>query len=70
MSAEREDAESEAVSGAAALGRLGVRASGGVEFVYPTNGSVGYWRSYVRINGRTAGQLALEVIAARKGSVT
>jgi hypothetical protein len=64
MSMSRADAESEAKSGAEALGRLGVVATHGVEYVHSPNGS-GNWRSRVHINGRTAGQLALEVIAAR-----
>lgn len=61
----KEEAESEAKSGADALGRLNIFAKYGVEFVRTPEGETG-WRSRVSINGRTAGQLALEVRAARQ----
>lgn len=61
----RDEAVAEAESGVRALRRLNIEATGGVEYAYGRRNEDGTWRSYVRINGRTAGQLALEVIAAR-----
>ena len=65
MSRQRDDAADEARAGAEALERLGIQATCGIEYVYAPNGE-NYWRSRVSINGRTAGQLALEVRAARQ----